>query len=378
MAPDAPPRAAPRDHLSVVRRAATADGRHRRRCARSAARVETIPRSDPAKGHAALLRGRGAHLVDPLPYAVGEVPIARRIAARLDALLAGGVRPDRLRLPGAGGEPAARAAVPGGALHAQRRSRDLAAARREREQPRSRGCCTARSTGGCCASRRGRCARFDGVLAVSDADRADVRAALSRRDRAAGPRRPDRRRHRYFAPTPSSPVVRAHARLHRLDGLAAERGRDALLLPRDPAAHPRRASPTSTLSIVGRAPTPAVQRLASEHGVDVTGRVDDVRPYMRDAAVYIVPLRIGGGTRLKIFEAMAMGKAVVSTTVGAEGLPVTDGEHLLLADDPRDVRARGRAPAARRRAPRRARSGRPRAGRRALRLVGRGGELETH
>jgi glycosyltransferase involved in cell wall biosynthesis len=77
-----------------------------------------------------------------------------------------------------------------------------------------------------------------------------------------------------------------------------------------------------------------VQKLAAEHGVAVTGRVDDVRPYMRDAAVYIVPLRIGGGTRLKIFEAMAMGKAVVSTTVGAEGLPVTSGEHVLLADEP--------------------------------------------
>jgi glycosyltransferase involved in cell wall biosynthesis len=55
---------------------------------------------------------------------------------------------------------------------------------------------------------------------------------------------------------------------------------------------------------------------------------------MNDAAVYVVPLRIGGGTRLKIFEAMAMGKAVVSTTVGAEGLPVVDGEHLLIADEP--------------------------------------------
>jgi glycosyltransferase involved in cell wall biosynthesis len=54
---------------------------------------------------------------------------------------------------------------------------------------------------------------------------------------------------------------------------------------------------------------------------------------MRDADVYIVPLRIGGGTRLKIFEAMAMGKAVVSTTIGAEGLPVADGTHLVLADD---------------------------------------------
>jgi glycosyltransferase involved in cell wall biosynthesis len=93
------------------------------------------------------------------------------------------------------------------------------------------------------------------------------------------------------------------------------------------------------LSIVGRAPTPAVQSLAAEAGVEVTGRVDDVRPFMDQAAVYIVPLRIGGGTRLKIFEAMAMGKAVVSTTVGAEGLPVVAGEHALIADEP-IVRAR--------------------------------------
>ncbi|HEX4347927.1 MAG TPA: glycosyltransferase, partial [Vicinamibacterales bacterium] len=89
-----------------------------------------------------------------------------------------------------------------------------------------------------------------------------------------------------------------------------------------------------TLDIVGRAPTPAVRRLGEAHGIRVTGRVDDVRPHVRDAAVYIVPLRIGGGTRLKIFEAMSMGKAVVSTTVGAEGLPVSDGVHLLLADEP--------------------------------------------
>jgi glycosyltransferase involved in cell wall biosynthesis len=92
--------------------------------------------------------------------------------------------------------------------------------------------------------------------------------------------------------------------------------------------------PGARLTIVGRSPTPAVLSLAKEAGVRVTGRVDDVRPYMDDAAVYIVPLRIGGGTRLKIFEAMAMGKAVVSTTVGAEGLPVADGEHLLIADEP--------------------------------------------
>jgi glycosyltransferase involved in cell wall biosynthesis len=96
----------------------------------------------------------------------------------------------------------------------------------------------------------------------------------------------------------------------------------------------RAEEPGVSLTIVGRAPTPAVKRLADEHGVTVTGRVDDVRPYMEEAAVYIVPLRIGGGTRLKIFEAMAMAKPVVSTTIGAEGLPVSDGTDVLLADEP--------------------------------------------
>jgi glycosyltransferase involved in cell wall biosynthesis len=62
--------------------------------------------------------------------------------------------------------------------------------------------------------------------------------------------------------------------------------------------------------------------------------VEDVRPFLARGAVCIVPLRIGSGTRLKIFEAMAMGKAVVSTSIGAEGLPVRPGENIVLADDP--------------------------------------------
>ena len=66
----------------------------------------------------------------------------------------------------------------------------------------------------------------------------------------------------------------------------------------------------------------------------MTGRVDDVRPHIARGSVYIVPLRIGGGTRLKIFEAMSMAKAVVSTTVGAEGLPVTSGRDIDIADEP--------------------------------------------
>jgi glycosyltransferase involved in cell wall biosynthesis len=64
--------------------------------------------------------------------------------------------------------------------------------------------------------------------------------------------------------------------------------------------------------------------------------VEDIRPFVHRAAVYVVPLRIGGGTRLKIFEAMAMGKAVVSTRIGAEGLPVHPGQDILIADDPEE------------------------------------------
>ena len=92
--------------------------------------------------------------------------------------------------------------------------------------------------------------------------------------------------------------------------------------------------PDVTLSVVGRNPSQRVQELSKNQNIRVTGRVDDVRPFVAKAAVYVVPLRVGSGTRLKIFEAMAMGKPVVSTTVGAEGLPVCDGEHLLLGDTP--------------------------------------------
>lgn len=93
--------------------------------------------------------------------------------------------------------------------------------------------------------------------------------------------------------------------------------------------------PEVTLSVVGRSPSAKIRQLAEETpNINVTGRVDDIRPYVQSGAVYIVPLRIGSGTRLKIFEAMGMGKAIVSTTLGAEGLPVTHGVDVLLADEP--------------------------------------------
>ena len=95
----------------------------------------------------------------------------------------------------------------------------------------------------------------------------------------------------------------------------------------------KRARPDTHLSIVGAGPPAEVMRLASAD-VDVTGTVPDVRPYLQRAAVVVVPIRTGGGTRFKVAEGLAMGKAVVATTIGAEGIGVRHGEHVLLADDP--------------------------------------------
>jgi len=93
--------------------------------------------------------------------------------------------------------------------------------------------------------------------------------------------------------------------------------------------------PSATLSIVGRRPSPSVLALAkADATINVTGTVPDVRPYLAEGSVCVVPLRAGGGTRIKIFEAMAAGIPVVSTRIGAEGLPVQDGTHCFLADEP--------------------------------------------
>jgi glycosyltransferase involved in cell wall biosynthesis len=94
----------------------------------------------------------------------------------------------------------------------------------------------------------------------------------------------------------------------------------------------RRSHSTARLVIVGPSVPPEIQRWAGD-GITITGAVPDVRPYLERAEAVIVPLRIGGGTRLKILEALAMRKAVVSTALGAEGLDVTHGRDILLADD---------------------------------------------
>jgi len=94
--------------------------------------------------------------------------------------------------------------------------------------------------------------------------------------------------------------------------------------------------PDATMTVVGRAPPARLVNAASSRGYNwaFTHFVDDVRPYIQGAAVSVIPLRVGGGTRLKAYESMAMGSPVVSTEIGMEGLPVDSGRHYLEADDP--------------------------------------------
>jgi glycosyltransferase involved in cell wall biosynthesis len=96
----------------------------------------------------------------------------------------------------------------------------------------------------------------------------------------------------------------------------------------------QRRIPDVELYVVGHVPPPEVQKLATRNNIVVTGSVPDVLPYYRQARVTIIPLRGGGGTRLKVLESMALGRPVVSTSLGCEGLNVVDGEHIMIADTP--------------------------------------------
>ncbi|MGA2467075.1 MAG: glycosyltransferase [Thermodesulfobacteriota bacterium] len=99
----------------------------------------------------------------------------------------------------------------------------------------------------------------------------------------------------------------------------------------------RKQYPQVRMTFVGTAPPKEIVDIAKRDGhVRVTGFVDDIRPYIDEAAVMVVPIRIGSGTRLKILDAMAMGKAIVSTSIGCEGINVTHGKNIMIADNPED------------------------------------------
>jgi len=100
--------------------------------------------------------------------------------------------------------------------------------------------------------------------------------------------------------------------------------------------HIRAAAGALPVRWIGRASVEQQMRYRSRHGIELSGYVEDVRPLMHEAACHIVPLRAGGGTRLKILDAWAIGKAVVSTSIGCEGLAAVDGDNILIRDDPKE------------------------------------------
>jgi sugar transferase (PEP-CTERM/EpsH1 system associated) len=172
----------------------------------------------------------------------------------------------------------------------------------------------------------------DRVLAVSETDRNAFAAFLNAEKLTVIPTGVDVE---YFQPLPGEETASSLVFTGSMDWLPNE---DAIFYFAD-AILPliREHSPEVFLDVVGRNPSRKLQALAeSEKSIRLTGWVDDIRPFVGRGSVCIVPLRIGGGTRLKIFEAMAMGKAVVSTSVGAEGLAVRSGENIVLADTPND------------------------------------------
>lgn len=315
-----------------------------------ASNVMTIPRSEAAKGTARFYVDAARYLVDRAPYAIAKyrsIAYRRTIeqalrAQRFDAIVCDFLvpavnLPENLPCP---------AILFTHNVESEIWRRHVENAR----NPVSRRLLTTQWRR-MLRFERGALARFDLVLAVSDADRQTFGRLYP--GALTGPVHVVQTgvETSYFAPMSQQPK-RAHLVFTgSMDWLPNEDGMQYFvreILPRI-----RESEPDTTLSIIGRAPTPAVKRLASEPGVHVTGSVEDVRPHMAEGTVYVVPLRIGGGTRLKIFEAMAMGKAVVSTTVGAEGLPVTPDQHIVIADQPqkfaedivrliRDDEARGR------------------------------------
>jgi len=170
------------------------------------------------------------------------------------------------------------------------------------------------------------CRQADATIAVSNDDR-DRLAAASGVEVMAIPTGVDTA---YFAPIDRPKVP---ARLVFSGSMDWYPNEDAMLFWADTILPKvQREVPGVSLTIVGRNPSPRIRELGQRPAICVTGTVDDVRPYIAEAELYIVPLRVGGGTRLKIFEALAMAKPVLSTRVGAEGLDVEPGRHLELAD----------------------------------------------
>ncbi len=170
--------------------------------------------------------------------------------------------------------------------------------------------------------------KFHHVIAVSDHDREQMRTMNPSCPISVVPTGVDTQKYAVAPPAQAEPP-----RIIFLGSMDWEPNIDAVTyFCQEIFLRVRAEVPSAIFQIVGRNPHSRVKQLASD-SVQVTGTVPSVAEYLRDATLVVVPLRIGGGTRLKIFEAMAMGKAVISTSIGAEGLDVKNGCDLILADD---------------------------------------------
>ena len=178
------------------------------------------------------------------------------------------------------------------------------------------------------------CRRADRVIAVSDGDAASLRRLVPGLDVAVIPNGVDTSTYPFVLSPPESHTLVFTGTMDFRPNVDAMLWFTRRVFPRI-----RAEAPTVHLDIVGQRPHRRLERLRKDPAITLTGWVEDVRPHIASAAVYIAPLRIGGGTRLKLLEAMAMGKAVVSTRLGAEGYPVSHGRELWLADSPADFAA---------------------------------------
>lgn len=172
--------------------------------------------------------------------------------------------------------------------------------------------------------------RFDGNIAVSEVDAEELRAIAGGGLIRVIPNGTDTD---YFAP---SHAVSETTSVVFVGSMSWYPNRDAMgLFAREIWPIVRREIPNVQMNLVGAHPPAELIALGKrDPGFRVLGYVDDARPFMDKAAVYVVPIRVGGGTRLKILDAMAKGKAIVSHPVGAEGLAVTDGVDIVIAGDP--------------------------------------------
>jgi sugar transferase (PEP-CTERM/EpsH1 system associated) len=173
------------------------------------------------------------------------------------------------------------------------------------------------------------CRRFGHVVAVSEADARAIETEYGIAGVSDVPTGVDTE---YFHPRDRAPLeARNLVFTGAMDWMPNEDGIAWFVDDVLPLIHAQ--MPDVTLTIVGRNPPPRIQALsAQDQRLRVTGSVPDVRPYMEAGSVFVVPLRVGGGTRLKIYEALAMERPLVSTTIGAEGLPLEHGVHALIAD----------------------------------------------